>query len=180
MSIPLSIGYFNEKRIALTWTLISSAEIGCNFFKESELVNTDSVITSIGSSQLLKNSYSLGLKLGIEPRWYFSYKSRYQQGLAGLNSGWYISLPVTGGTTLISNSIYFNRPTTLYDKYYASLSFAPSLGYRQAFNKHFFLEASLKYLNANVGFYEKNKLLIITGNLFNLTPVIGLKAAYTF
>lgn len=178
-SVPLSIGYFNEKRIAPTWTLISSAEIGCGFFKEPELLNLDSAYASYGSSLTYKTRYSVGLNFGLEPRWYLGYKSRYQKGIAGLNSGWYMSLPVAVGTTLISNSTYLNK-SFYFDKFYAALSFAPSLGYRQEVGKHFFLEGDLMYLSGNMGLYEKNKSVFVSGPIFNFNPVITIKAAYTF
>jgi len=178
LNIPLHFGYFNEKRIASTLTLISSAEITYGLSKSAYSSMIDTITT--GSSNTYKTTYSLGLKLSVEPRWYFSYKNRYPVGRANLNSGWYLSLPVSYGFTLMSNSEYFNKPTWFYDKYYGSLAFAPAVGYRQAIAKRFFLEGDIKYLNGNFGFYEMNKTFFISGPSFFFQPTISLKAAYTF
>ncbi|MHB9140338.1 MAG: hypothetical protein ACYC25_00495 [Paludibacter sp.] len=177
--IPINIGYFNEKRIAPTLTLISSAEIAYGYSKSAYSALNDTMYNG-NISYIYKTSYSLGLNLSVEPRWYFSYKNRYTMGRAMLNSGWFLSLPVSYGITLLSNSEYFNKPTWLYDKYYGSLSFSPAFGYRQAITKHLFLEGNIKYLNGDFSFYEKNKMFFITGPLFFFSPTLSIKAAYTF
>ena len=82
-TIPITISYFNEKRIASTWTLISRIKLQNNL-SNSPVFTYDSINHSyeFSSNSPHKTTYSLELGVEIEPRWYFGCKSRYQLGKA--------------------------------------------------------------------------------------------------
>ena len=117
------------------------------------------------------------LEVGIEPRWYFSYKDRYQLGKSQLNSGWYLSFPFLVQTNLL------HTPEPVLDEgwfpnyLYGSLTLTPTLGFRQAISKNWFLESSIG-LGANSIFNVYNHKLNILIPFLN--PTFNIKAAYTF
>ncbi|HEY5591644.1 MAG TPA: hypothetical protein VIK55_11575 [Paludibacter sp.] len=184
---PLSIGYFNEKRITSCWTLTTRIVLDNFFFNVPTITFYNDTATNYYSNNNYispringyKFEYQLGLHISIEPRWYFSYKKRYQAGKAKLNSGWYLSLPVATGVTLINTykppvNEYWARPTN-----YGSLGFNPSLGYRQAISKHMFLEGDVALLSGSIGFSKLDNKFIISP-LLQITAGISIKVAYTF
>ena len=178
---PLSIGYFKEKRIASTWTLLYRIKLQNNL-SNTPVFTYDSINHGYMfdyNSSSYKTTYSLGIGISIEPRWYFSYKKRYQVGKAKLNSGWYLSLPVATGVTLINTykqpvSEYWSKQTN-----YGGLGFSPSLGYRQAISNHLFLEGDIALLNGSIGFSKIDNKFIIYPSL-HITAGMSIKAAYTF
>lgn len=97
--IPYYAGFFYEKRIAPTMTLGYSAGL---FGSTIEIPIMNQVYDSItgnnmnfsSGNQSHKDVYTLGLRVGIEPRWYWNFKKRAEQNRAKLNSGWFLSLPL--------------------------------------------------------------------------------------
>lgn len=186
-SFPLSIGYFNEKRIASCWTLTTRIGLNnfffsapqINLFKDSATINDSIYHFTSQRFDGYKLGYQLDLYIRIEPRWYFNHKKRYQAGKAKLNSGWYLSLPVSTGVTLINTykppvSEYWSKQTN-----YGSLGFSPVLGYRQAISKHLFLEGNVALFSGSIGFSKLDNKFIISP-LLQITAGISIKAAYTF
>ena len=192
ITVPLSMGYFCEKRIAPSWTFISSIRLGHNFMKAAQYTmgkDSSSYQDSVMyfTSQKISNykfEYQLGISLGIEPRWYIGYKKRYQVGKAKLNSGWFLSLPVSVGATLINtykpdmqdgqDSIFLNN------KDYCSFAISGTLGYRQAITKQLFLEGNVQLLSTSSTFSELNNKFYLTQPTIRFFPGIIIKAAYTF
>ncbi|MDD4969053.1 MAG: hypothetical protein PHT07_06450 [Paludibacter sp.] len=190
--IPLSMGYFCEKRIAPSWTIISSIKLGHNFmkmphyvfFKDSSSYQEPVLYFTSQKISNYKFEYQLGISLGIEPRWYFGYKKRYQEGKAKLNSGWFLSVPVSVGATLINtykpdmqdgqDSIFSNY------KEYCSFAISGTLGYRQAITKQLFLEGNVRLLSTSSTFSELNNKFYLTQPTIHFFPGILIKAAYTF
>jgi len=186
-SFPLSIGYFNEKRIASCWTLTTRIWFNNNFIKIPQYISdndpanfNDTMYYSTSQTiDSYKFVYRLYLGISIEPRWYFSYKNRYTMGRANLNSGWFLSLPVSIGVTIINTykqpvSEYWSKQTN-----YGGLVFSPVLGYRQAISNHLFLEGDIVLLNGSIGFSKIDNKFIIYPSL-HITAGISIKAAYTF
>ena len=109
-AIPLSMGYFNEKRIAPSWTLTTRIGLTHSFMKiahytqfKDSFIMADTMYHFINQKlDHYKSEYALNLGIGVEPRWYFSHKSRFPIGQAKLNSGWFLSLPFSVSTTLIN------------------------------------------------------------------------------
>ena len=88
--------YFHESRLAPTITLNKTAGIMSNIYRdygyEYEVDENGNIIFSNNSFSRL--TCMLNAYLSVEPRWYFTQKSRYLQGKAMLNSGWYLGLPL--------------------------------------------------------------------------------------
>jgi len=187
--IPLSMGYFNEKRIAPSWTLTTRIGLTHSFMKiahyaqfKDSFIMADTMYHFINHKlDQYKSEYALNLGIGVEPRWYFSLKSRSQIGQAKLNSGWFLSLPFSVSTTLINTykpdlvDIY-----SLNSKTYCSLGLSPTLGFRQAVSKHWFLEGSCTLINASSQLYSYNNIFAVSQPWFTILPGISIKAAYTF
>lgn len=180
--IPLSIGYFNEKRIASTWTLLSRIKLQNNL-SNTPVLSYDSINHGYGydMNSPYKATYSLGIGISIEPRWYFSYKKRFQVGKAKLNSGWFLSLPLSLNSTLI-NTYKPDMIDEYYSNYkaYCSLGLTGILGYRQAISKQWFLEGNLQLINLSSQIYSLNNKINISQPWIIIFPGISLKAAYTF
>jgi hypothetical protein len=182
-TIPIVISYFNEKRIASTWTLISRIKLKNNLSK-SPVFTYDSISHSyeFHSNSHYQTTYSLELGVEIEPRWYFGYKSRYQLGKAQLNSGWYLSLPLQLCTTLI-DTFKYPQPLNQFINYnLPNLTLAPAIGYRQSVSKQLFFEANLKIAYSALYLYSiKNYVFVrYSYQYVTLLPELSFKAAYTF
>src|SRR5659263_282413 len=149
-NIPLTMSYFSEKRIAPSWTLTSRIGLTHNFIKQAEYVNyPDSVIINDSTYHYFNQKidgyqfgYLLTLNLEIEPRWYFNFKNRFQKGHAKLNSGWFVSLPVSINTLLINTYKWPESENSFYNNFknYGNLNVSLLVGYRQAITKNWFLE----------------------------------------
>ncbi len=188
--IPLSMGYFNEKRINPSWTLTTRIGLGHGFmnlahyiFVKDSFPMNDTIQHFISQKfDHYKFEYSLSIGISVEPRWYFGYKKRYQIGHAKLNSGWFLSLPLSLGTTLISTYKPDMIDETYYlnSKTYCSFGLSPSLGFRQAVSNHWFLEGNCTLINASSQLYSIYNKFGISQPWFTVFPGISIKAAYTF
>ena len=178
--IPIFIGYFNEKRIASFWTLKSTVGF-YNVFSKLPVYQKDSVYGGYYYSSLnaeYRNSYSLILHAGVEPRWYFDFYYRYKNGKANLNSGWFLSFPFALQTTLLQTPDPIFNPSWLPNYFNIDLTLVPTIGYRQAIFKQFILEGSLGIgINSSIYKNYTNQLSIGSPELYSQ---LSLKAAYTF
>ena len=185
-AIPLYMGYFDEKRIAQSWTLTSRIGLSHSFgnlshyilFKDSMQMGDSIYHYNNTRIDHYKSEYSLNLGISIEPRWYFGYKKRYQVGKANLNTGWFLSLPLTAAVTLINT--YKNVIYTDSYKSYCTFGLTGVLGYRQAISKHWFLEGNCQLIKVNSEIFTRNNKISISQPWINLLPGISIKAAYTF
>jgi len=187
--IPITMGYFKEKRIAPSWTLSSRITLLHGFQNSPIFVTVKD--SAQGVDSMYQNTYSkldhhdfsyhLVITIGIEPRWYFRYKKRYQAGKARLNSGWFLSLPVTFSTGLI-NTYKPEEGDTDYANYksYCSLGLSGVLGYRQAISKHVFLEGQLDLTSTSFYLDSYYKKLNFYQSTIRLLPNVSIKVAYTF
>jgi len=177
-SIPLSVGYFNEKRIVPTITFVSSLGLNATF-SQSRLYTKISEGSYFYSSSdpHYKNDFSLDLSAGGELRWYWGYKRRYGAGKAKLNSGWYLSLPIGVDTRLIDTykSDFFSNYIN-----YAGLGGSLSLGYRRAISRQWFLEGNVTLLGISTSLYSWNKKFNLSSPYISYPTGISLNAAYTF
>lgn len=164
------IGYFNEKRIGSTITLISTIGIRNAVFKRERYDLINNVFDRTGKYY---TAYYLTFEISLEPRWYLNYKNRFQNGTAKLNSGLFLSMPLTlsslclrtpDGT--INNSWLPLNPTL-------HIALSPRIGYRQAICKSLFIEG----MAALSGTYSFNGY-----DLYGpiIEPSLNFKAAYTF
>ena len=187
-SIPLNMSYFIEKRIAPNWTLttriglthsfVNQAQYG--YYKDSIILHDSVYHFNTQKIDGYKFAYQLRLNLGIEPRWYLAYKSRYVKGKAKLNSGWFLSLPITYNLLLINTNKWPDY-RSYYNQYadYGNVNLLLLLGYRQAISKNWFLEGSLNTIGNSFALYEvNNQFYFFSTFIFN--PSLTLKAAYTF
>lgn len=187
--IPLTMSYFSEKRIAPSWTLTTRIGLTHNFIKQAEYVNYPDSFAYHDSIYHYFNQkidgyqfvYQLSLHLEIEPRWYFNFKNRYQKGHAKLNSGWFVSLPVSYNTLLINTYKWPESENSYHTNFknYGSLNTLLLFGYRQAISKNWFLEANLPTIGYNFNFYKYTTGFYVYSN-FVVNPMINLKASYTF
>jgi len=181
-TIPITISYFNEKRIASTMTLISRIKLQNNL-SNSPVFTYDSINHSyeFSSNSPHKTTYSLTLGVEIEPRWYFGYKSRYQLGKAQLNSGWYLSLPLQLSTTLIDTFKYPQPENLIVNNNLANLILSPTIGYRQSVSKQLFFEANLKLASSTLNLYSiNNHVNVRYYPAVTLFPELNFKIAYSF
>jgi len=175
--IPFGIGYFNEKRIAPTITFLSNVGLSLAYSKSKLYTQLpDGSYYYSSSDPHYTNAFSLGLGAGVGLRWYWGYRRRYEAGRAQLNSGWYLSLPVSASTTLINTykmeyfSDYIN---------YAGLSGGLVLGYRRAISRQWFLEGNVKLLGISTSLYSMNKRFNLSSPYISYPTGISLSAAYT-
>ncbi len=179
-ALPIYVGYFNEKRIASNWTLKST--IGFyNVFSKSPVYQKDSLTGYYYYSSLnneYRNIYSLRVQIGIDPRWYWEFKQRYQNGTANLNTGWFLSFPFALRTTLLQTPDPIYNSGWIPNYFNVNASLTPTIGYRQAIFKQLFLEGSFGIgLNTNIYKYYNNQISLSTIQIY---PQFNLKAAYTF
>ena len=187
-SVPLNMSYFGEKRIAPSWTLTTRIGLTHSFVNQAQYFYTKDSINirdsiryydsqHIGGYQF---AYRLALNLGIEPRWYVGFRNRYIKAKAKLNSGFYLSLPITYNAILVNtykSPEHLTYNSILHD--YGNMNISLMLGYRQAISKNWFLEGSLNTIGDYITFTEvNNRFFIYSGFIIN--PLLNLKAAYTF
>jgi hypothetical protein len=176
-SIPLSVGYFNEKRIAPTITFVSSMGLTTTFSQShlyTKLPNGGYHYDFLDPHYT--NSFSLDLGAAVELRWYWGYKRRYEAGRAKLNSGWYLSLPISIGTTLIDT--YKKEYSSNYINY-AGFGGSLGLGYRRAISSQWFLEGNVTLLGISTSLYSVRNTLNLFSPYISYPTGIGLSAAYT-
>jgi hypothetical protein len=196
--IPLTVGFFMEKRIASSWTLTSRIDLTYAFGKQAQRkIVIDSIrlensnyytYSSINSVIDSYSSYrNINLEISVEPRWYINYKRRFINGNANLNSGLYVSLPISTNFNLY-NSYRYPVSTSQYSQYYyptkqiVTIMLSPTIGYRQAISKRLFLEGNLRLTDCYLDLYsEQSKLnLLVIPPFNNIIPELNFKLAYTF
>jgi hypothetical protein len=179
-SLPIYIGYFQEKHISANWTLNLSTGFYNNFTKSPEYeIITDSLNNRyLTYSGTYINSYSLSFGVGIEPRWNWNYLDRAQKGKGKLNSGGFLSFPLVLLTPVLQT------PNALYNvglfpsSFSVSFALLPTIGYRQAISKNLFLEGSLSAgLSSAIRKNYNNQISVSSPSLNTL---VNFKAAYTF
>jgi hypothetical protein len=177
-NVPLGISYFNEKRVAPTITFITGVGLNATFSKSQLYTQlSDGSYYYSYLDPKYKNTYSLHLSAGIETRWYFGYKRRYELGKASLNSGWYLSLPVSSGTKLIdTDKTKYSSNYINYVGFGASLN----LGYRRAISKQWFLEGNVSLLGISTSFSSVYTKLKFSSPYISYPTGISLKATYNF
>jgi hypothetical protein len=186
--IPLYMGYFKEKRIAPSWTLITRIGLNHNFgnlahyklVKDSMQMPDSMYHFTSQKIDHYKFEYQLTLGISIEPRWYVGYKKRSQNENVKLNSGWFLSLPLSVTTSLINTykSDIYNG--LLSYKTYCSFGLTGVIGYRQAISKQLFLEGNCQLINASSQLYGMNNTLYMGRIWITPLPSLTIKAAYTF
>lgn len=132
------LGLFSEQAIAPTWALRWTAGVQEVFVRKNPNVYDDS------NNQLYPDIRIHHIfKIGVEPRWYFMYKKRFAAGKASLKSGCFLSLPIS--MDFLYNR-YYNEMGYIYPdhapQYIKSLHVMPTLGYRSAFSRHFYMEGA--------------------------------------
>lgn len=177
-SFPLHLGYFNEHRIASSWTLIST--IGLNnvvgWSPKIKIVNDPIRGEYMAIAEGTQMNYRLDLKLGLEPRWYYNFKERSQLKKVVLNSGCFLSLPIKASTNLLHNPIPIIDTGWFPNYFSAYLSLTPTIGYRQAISEQWFLEATMG-VGAIFGFSTYANHFTTNGKM---ASSIDLKIAYSF
>ncbi len=122
LTFPIMIGYAAENKITKSIALITSASVvGGAYYKPENLFTRT------------QGQFGTNILLNADLRWYFGFKHRYITGHNTLlNSGWFVSAPIE-----LSTSALFLDPLRL------NLTLTPTIGYRIAPSKQFFLEASI-------------------------------------
>lgn len=111
------IGYFYETPIARTWSMIFTA--GIHNVLYNKINYTDSY-----NYTFEKDYYGI-FHIGAEPRWYYSFDKRNEEGKTQLNSGWFLGCPIS-----------LEYPFGV-----LQMHMTPSLGFRHSLTNHLFLEA---------------------------------------
>ncbi len=180
-SYPLYIGYFNEKGIGKNWSLTTRIGLintlaGNSDFKivRDSLTGYDSYL--FDDSKYLV-SYSIRLNLGIEPRWYWDYQNRFQKGSSKLNSGLFLSFPVNLFVPLIQTPVPKLNLGWFPGIFQLTGTITPSIGFRQAISKQWFLEGSVG-MNASMYAMPFSHGLIISQ--LTVKPELRIKASYIF
>lgn len=158
--LSFDIGYFNEKKMTNTTSLIFGGNIYLGKYIKSVITPGYS-----DSNRFVRTIYDYGFGMGLsafaEPRWYFMYKNRYEKGRnVKLNTGCFVGLPLELNTNnILANSTHFELNSQL----------TPVLGYRVGFSQHFFMETSA---GLGISLFDLPGILVI--------PHLRIKAAYTF
>jgi len=193
------VGYFNEKRMASSWTLNTTVGLNCIFYeKPIYVLQTDSSFNGNGgygsnSSRVsymtfngqhyradeYSTGFALGLEVGVEPRYYLGFKDRYVLGKTSLNSGWFLSFPLSFNTNLLQSPEPLFNQGWLPGIFSVNAAFRPTLGYRRAITKKLFIEGSMG-AGARMGYGNNtyNYKYYFFGP--SLDTQIKLKVAYTF
>lgn len=180
--IPYYAGFFSEKRIAPTMTLGYSVGLfGSRLKMPVPNYTYDSIsggYGGYGSNPTYKQVYTLGLRIGIEPRWYWNFKKRAENNKAKLNSGWFLSMPLNYEYAMYSSYKPTYPPNyQLNYQNYGYLTLKPTIGYRQSITKNIFLEGSFGY---GIGLALESYKRHFATYLSDTEPELKLKAAYTF
>ncbi len=158
--------------------MILNPELRADYFYEMPVFHVASVIFNGGLSTKGRyvRSYesplfsNLHLHAGVEPRYYFSLTNRKSENRGGLNSGWFLALPLTINTALIYPDIYsefgISRPEFgEFINYSAGLN----VGYRYALTNRMFLEGALggyfQSINFRQGSFHVNALIKVAYTL---------------
>jgi hypothetical protein len=141
------VGYYYEKAVAPTWTVRLTAGMHTVYGANYRLIPDNSGQTGYYYSQTVYNTYQI-YQVGVEPRWNYSFKKRYTAGKATLNSGWFLSLPISMEMTYNKNYSLGNLYGIDPQRYIQTLHVLPTLGFRSAISQHFYWEGS-----AGVGGY---------------------------
>lgn len=182
-SIPYYAGFFSEKRIAPTMTLGYSVGLVGSTLKMPIANPTYDSISGSYSYEFSSNSsyeqiYSVGIRVGVEPRWYWNFKKRAEQNKARLNSGWFLSMPLNYEYVMY-NSYKPNYPPNYQSNYqnYGYLTLKPTISYRQSITKNIFIEGSFGYgIGLALGSYNRHFVTFLS----DTEPELKIKAAYTF
>jgi len=163
--------YFYEKSIFKPATMLFYG--GLSYYQiQKEDYHWDASGYSSGTGLDTYNSNYLLFSLSIEPRYYFSLNKRISERRGGLNSGWFIGLPLSFSFILNNPENYYhnvknelvNIDLSLKDhfRYSAGLN----MGYRYAITNKLFGEAvlGLNYINCN-DYYEDEYHLSLYGKL---------------
>ncbi len=157
--VTFDAGYFQEKRMTNSTSLLLGGNLFFGRYVKS-FIDPGYMDDQHFIAPTIDYGYGFGLSAFAEPRWYFNYKNRYLKGRnVKLNSGWFLGLPLELNTnTLFADSSNLKL----------NLQLTPVLGYRTAFSRNFFMEASM-----GMGFelFQLPSVYMI--------PHMRIKAAYT-
>ena len=158
--VSFDIGYFNERKMTNTTSLILGGNIYTGQYIKS-VIRPGYYSSNSYSRPIYDYGFGMGLSVFAEPRWYFAYKNRYEKGRnVKLNTGGFLGLPLELNTnTLFADSLKFKLSSQL----------TPILGYRLGFSDHFFMETSI---GIGISLFHLPK--------FQPTSHFRIKAAYTF
>lgn len=124
------LGYAYEKAVAKTWTLRLTAGLH-TVYGDNVRITPDNQVAWVKQTDLIG-------KVGIEPRWHYTFKQRFAAGQGGLNAGWFLGIP-------LSMELSYNKNYAVYTK---TLNLLPTWGYRSSLTPHLYWECS-----AGVGVY---------------------------
>jgi hypothetical protein len=162
------LGFFNEQSIAPTWSLRWTAGVQEVFVRKNPYV-FDYSNYQPGTDKRIDYLF----KMGVETRWYVTYKKRNSDEKAALKSGCFLSLPIS--MDFMYNNDY-NEMGYLYPdhapKYIKSLHVMPTLGYRYAFPRHFYMEGAAG-LDYGYGQYKYDSRDFITRHDYSLRLSVG-------
>lgn len=117
----LNFGYLQELKLNSKFSLILDGSVNNSIYKIYENLN------DFYNYDL---KYGLQLSVSSDFRWYFSYKNKKSDDL---NSGWYVSIPFVISSSILNSKYELG----------ANISFAPAIGFRNAFSDKLFVEADL-------------------------------------
>lgn len=173
---------------------MSHFSVSLNYFHENKVTSVISLYKSIGfySNLIWSTNYNYdqpskaynfstvaGIIANIEPRWYFRYKNLASMGKGRLNSGAYLSMPVSISLPMLDN--YFNGfRFTPKNAFTLTAMLGLGGGYRFALSDHWLLEAQAQlYLFDYLRFQSQWRLSFAIGSS-NLPFELKIKAAYKF
>jgi hypothetical protein len=185
---PLYLGYFSEFRLTPVSTAIFS--IGTNITPGTYLTDSAELYTGYSyhggyiQDTMTVNYCQFTPKIGIEPRWYWTFSKRALSGKAKLNSGWFLSLPIQ---ILIPLPLWCTPALDLQPPHIESLWIKDyfafhgliglSVGFRQALSNHWLIEAACGLqANNHVVFNKSNDNYFET----EIAPELKITAAYVF
>jgi hypothetical protein len=134
------VGYYYEKAVAPTWTVRLAAGMHTVYGAKILFVSEGNGSYS-SSGQTVYDTYQ-SYVAGVEPKWHYSFKKRYVAGKATLNSGGYLSLPISIEMRYNEYSSMRNLYGSISPKYVKTLHVLPTWGFRSALSRHFYWEGS--------------------------------------
>lgn len=179
---PLGVSYFREDRIAPTLSMYTSGGLQNMFERTRAVYVKEGNVYEVHTDTRAKTYYNLGLQVGTELRWYFSYRHRYMDNRRLDNhTGWFLSVPFVFTVNLLHQPDGVRIQQWQPESFMSNLSLTAGVGYRYSVGRHWLLEAALAYKPFTAYFNGGNNTpyVVFSGEINEMFD-FAIKTAYVF